>query len=180
MRKIKRPSEKTKSIFKTTYPPVLFFTWESSEVYLLRAITSQIWFWLQYQRGSQPDFLLATYEMLLSLLLVNPRHNEGLFLSDTAQDPGQHVRIPRGWEPSGRRLQYAGDTDLVAGEKRSPLPRAGDCLGGQSTETRSKMRRPHVSWAELYLPLPNSHVESLNSQYLRMWPYLEIGFLKDN
>lgn len=40
---------------------------------------------------------------------------------------------------------------LLVGEKRRPLPRARDWFGGQPSETRSKMRKPYVSWAELCL-----------------------------
>ena len=62
--------------------------------------------------------------------------------------------------------------DLAVGEKRSPLPRAGDCFKGQPSETRSKRRRPRVM-AELCLPLPNSDVVEVltpsTSEYDHVW-----------
>lgn len=161
MRKIKRPSEKTKSIFKTAYPPVPPFTWESStKVYLSRAVTSQFWSWLQYQRGSQPDFLLTTCEMLLPLLLVSPRHNEGLLLSDNSQDPGQHVCIPRGWEPSGGWLQCAGRYWLGSWWEKESIAQGWGLPGG--TETRSKIRSLHVSWADCISPSQIHMLKVLN------------------
>ena len=42
---------------------------------------------------------------------------------------------PEGGSPVEGGWSEHGCADLVIGEKRSPLPRAGDCFGGQPAET---------------------------------------------
>ena len=43
---------------------------------------------------------------------------------------------PEGGSPVEGGCGAQGGTDLVVGEKRSPLPRAGDCLGVQKPGVR--------------------------------------------